>query len=118
VLAVLPAVVVTGTTGVAYADAPATWEDSPNVTFFHELLIYLVVPLALFVIISLLAYLPSMRSHGSSYQPGQTWRSEAEWFGGPRAGVQTLDAGAPAQPAGQGATVGRDPERGGASGHW
>jgi uncharacterized membrane protein YgcG len=118
-LAVLPAVVVTGVTGTAYADAPATWENSPNVTFFHGLLIYLLVPLALFVIITLLAYLPSMRQ-GSGYQPGQTWRSEPEWFGGPRAGVQSLDAGTPAaaQRGGGSGHDGGSSGRGGFSGHW
>ena len=56
-----------------------------------------------------------MMRKGESYQPGQPWRNESEWFGGPRGGVGAVDR--TEQPL---AVSGSDhsKERGGASGQW
>jgi hypothetical protein len=76
--------------GAASADAPSSWENSPHVSGLQALTVYFLIPFGLFLLIALLAALPSM-IRGSSYQPGQPWRSEAEWFGGPRGGVESPD---------------------------
>jgi hypothetical protein len=114
-LAVAVVVGVTSLAGTAFADPPATWQDSDHVSPIHALVVYLFIPLGLFLLITLFVYLPSMRRSGESYQPGQVWRGEPTWFGGPRKGVDAVDETAPV-------TSGRDergePVRGGASGHW
>lgn len=76
--------------GAAVADAPSTWEDAPHVSGLQALTVLFLIPFALFLVISLLAALPSLVK-GGSYQPGQPWLSEGEWFGGPRGGVQAAD---------------------------
>jgi hypothetical protein len=57
-----------------------------------RLLVLVVIPLALFGLIWLLVYLPSM-TRGEKYKPGQAWRGEPEWFGGPRGGLEALEPG-------------------------
>jgi hypothetical protein len=110
-LALTPAVLVVCATGVAAATPPDTWQKPAPVSPLHVILVLGVVPLALFVIITLLAYLPSM-SRNAGYQPGEVWRYDAQWFGGPRGGVEALDA--TDEP--KAVTEGED--RGGASGRW
>jgi hypothetical protein len=113
VLALVPAVVVTGAAGAAFAAEPTTWTEDTTVSPWHAILVYVIIPVALFVGITLLVMLPSTRK-AHDYHPGEAWRGEPEWFGGPRGGVETLDAGAPA-------TAGSDragSDRGGASGSW
>jgi hypothetical protein len=113
VLALTPAIAVTTVAAAASADPPAQWEDNPSVSTFHVLLVLLGIPLALFLIITLLVYLPSMM-RGERYKPGQAWRSEPEWFGGPRGGVEALQADQP-----QAVTAGEHHDnRGGASARW
>ncbi|MGA8211609.1 MAG: hypothetical protein WB798_15830, partial [Nocardioidaceae bacterium] len=85
VAALLPAVLVTSLTGVAHAEAPETWEQPPDVSVLHGLLVVLGIPAGLFVLITLLVVLPSM-GRDRDYSPGQAWRAEPEWFGGPRSG--------------------------------
>jgi hypothetical protein len=116
VLAVVLAVLVTSltiSTSAAYADAPEQWEDTPPVSPLHVLLVLAVIPIGLFLLITLLVYIPSM-SKAQSYQPGQAWRGEPTWFGGPRGGLEAADSAG-------GRQAGSDrPEltRGGASGRW
>ena len=112
-LALTPALIVTFATGAAFAEAPATWEDNPSVSPLYVLLVLVVIPVGLFLLITLLVYVPSM-SKGESYRPGQVWRGEPEWFGGPRGGIEEIDSSAP--PAvGAG---GSETTRGGTSGRW
>ena len=60
---------------------------------------------------SLLAVLPSLiRDRG--YEPGQAWRAEAEWFGGPQKGVEAADQVAPEE------IEAAESGRGGTSGQW
>jgi len=112
VLAVTPALVVTTLTASAFADAPDSWETTPAVSPLRAILVYAVFPVALFVVISLLVYLPSMRHRDRSYQPGQAWHAEPEWFGGPRAGAPSVVDG------GSSTASGPETGRGGTSGRW
>lgn len=76
--------------GTAFADAPSSWPDAPPVSGLDALTVFFLIPLALFLVISLLAALPSLVK-GDSYRPGQPWLSEPEWFGGPRRGLESAD---------------------------
>jgi hypothetical protein len=99
---------------MAFAAPPEQWEDNASVSPLYVLLVLVVIPLGLFLLITLLVYVPSM-SRGEGYQPGLAWRSEPEWFGGPRKGIEAVDR--TEQPV-AGAEAGPDAERGGASGRW
>jgi hypothetical protein len=116
-LAIVPALVVTCLTGTAFASPPETWQGDSGTSTLKALLLLVGVPLLLFVVITLLVYLPSMRQN-QSYRPGQVWRGEPEWFGGPRGGLDALDREEPATVG-----AGRDGQSelggsGGASGRW
>jgi hypothetical protein len=68
------------------ADRPQGWSKAPHVSGLDFLVVLVLIPLGLAAVISLLVSLPSLvRDRG--YQPGQSWRGESEWFGGPGAGV-------------------------------
>ena len=95
----------------AFADEPAAWGSQPHVSGWQFLVVLVLIPAGLFLVITLLAALPSMiRDKG--YEPGQPWSSEPEWFGGPRQGVEAAEVTTPAQLEG-GAS-----EQGGTSGTW
>lgn len=113
VLALVPALAVTSITGAALADAPRQWESGPAVSPLYVIGVLVLIPLGLFLLITLLVYLPSMR-RGESYRPGEVWRGEPTWFGGPRAGIDAVDENPPAA-VGSGA---QGSTRGGTSGHW
>ena len=96
---------------VASADTPAAWDKAPHVSGLEYLLVLVLIPAGLALVISLLATLPSMiRDRG--YEPGQSWRAEAEWFGGPRKGVEAADDLSPQQ------IEAAESGRGGTSGQW
>lgn len=96
---------------VASADTPQAWADDPHVSGLDFLLVLLIIPLGLGLVISLLAALPSMiRDRG--YEPGQSWRAEAEWFGGPQKGVGATEQLSPEQ------IESAESGRGGTSGQW
>ena len=84
------AVMVLGLPLIAMADEPTAWPDAPHVSGLKFLLVLFLIPLGLSLAISVLAVLPSLISD-KGYQPGQAWRSEAEWFGGPSKGVTATD---------------------------
>lgn len=113
VLAILPAVLVTFATSAAFAEPPEAWEDTPSVSGLRVILVLVVIPAALFLLISLLVYLPSM-SRGNRYRPSEVWRGRPEWFGGPSGGLDAIDSGQPADAGQRELTAGR----GGASGSW
>ncbi len=115
ILAPVLGLLVTGITGAepAQADAPDTWENSPAVDPLHALLVLAVIPIGLFALITLLVYIPSM-SKAESYKPGQAWRGEPTWFGGPRGGLEGAETESRAE-IGRGEPVST---RGGASGRW
>ena len=114
-LLLVPALLVTSLTGTASADAPVQWEDHGPYSPLYVITILVLIPAGLFALITLLVYLPSMMHKGESYHPGQPWRNEAEWFGGPRGGVGAVDR--TEQPL---AVSGSDhtQDKGGASGKW
>lgn len=116
-LALTPALLVTGAAGAAFATAPNTWREGPPASPLHVILVLVVAPVSLFVIITLLTYLPSM-SRNAGYHPGEVWRYDAQWFGGPRGGVEALDAAEEPAATDEPAAVTAGPTRGGASGRW
>jgi hypothetical protein len=113
-LALAPAIVVTTAAGAAYASPPEQWENTPHVSGLHVILLLVVVPVGLFLLITLLVLLPGM-SRGSTYSPTQVWRAEPEWFGGPTTGLEAVDHAPPPSALGSAAP---GSERGGASGNW
>jgi hypothetical protein len=112
VLAVSAAlVVVVALPAVALADTPAAWPDEKHVSGLQFLVVLVLIPVGLALVISLLTVLPSMISD-RGYEPGQSWRSEAEWFGGPRKGVEAADDLSDKQ------VEAAEADRGGTSGQW
>ena len=103
-----------GAPGAAFASPPNTWREGPPTSPLHVIVVLGIIPLGLFVIITLLTFLPSM-SRNAGYRPGEVWRYDAQWFGGPGGGVEALDA---AEEADEPSAVTAGPDRGGASGRW
>ncbi len=104
-------VLVTGTITPAAASEPDAWETAPDVSLLGFLLIVVIFPLGAAAVIALLAVLPSMASD-RGYEPGQAWRVESEWFGGPTKGVKSADAVTPEQ------IEARSKDTGGTSASW
>lgn len=115
-LLLVPALLVTSLTGTAFAEAPVQWQDNPPASPLYVIMVLVVIPVALFALITLLVCLPSMMRKNEAYHPSQPWRSEPEWFGGPRGGVQAVDR--TEQPLSVGGSSEQARERGGASGQW
>jgi len=112
VLTVSAAVVaVVALPSIASADTPAGWEKADHVSGLQFLLVLVLIPAGLAVVISLLTMLPSM-INDRGYEPGQSWRAEAEWFGGPQKGVEASDELSPQQ------IEAAESGRGGTSGQW
>lgn len=96
---------------VASADTPEAWANDPHVSGLDFLLVLVLIPVGLALVISVLAALPSMiRDRG--YEPGQSWRAEPEWFGGPQKGVEATEQLSPQQ------IETAESGRGGTSGQW
>jgi hypothetical protein len=95
----------------AVADTPEAWEQAPDVSPLGFLMVVLILPLGAAVVISLLALLPSL-ANDTGYQPGQAWRGDTEWFGGPTKGVKAVDAVTPEQ------IEQSSKDSGGTSGRW
>jgi hypothetical protein len=95
----------------AAADTPQAWEQAPDVSPFEFLLVLVILPLSLAAVIALLTVLPSLASD-RGYEPGQSWRGESEWFGGPAKGVQAADDVTPEQ------IESRSKDTGGTSAGW
>lgn len=90
VLAILPAILVTLAASAAFAEPPETWEDTPSVSGLHVIVLLVIIPAALFMLIWLLVYLPSMM-RGNEDQSGMVRHGQAEWFGGPQGGLEAVD---------------------------
>lgn len=95
----------------ASADTPAAWEKAPDVSPLGFLMVLLILPLGAAVVITLLTVLPSL-SKDKGYEPGQSWRGESEWFGGPTKGLSAADSVAPE------AVESSSKDAGGTSGRW
>lgn len=109
-LALAPLVLLPLIPGPAFAVAPEAWPTPEPVGALEFLLVLLVIPLGLFLLITLLASVPTM-VRGERYTPGLAWRNENEWFGGPRDGLEAADRTDPK-------AIEADSERGGASARW
>ncbi|MGH3332291.1 MAG: hypothetical protein ACRDPJ_13430 [Nocardioidaceae bacterium] len=111
-VALTPAVLVSLAGAPALATAPEQWDTAEPVSTLTVLVLLVGVPVALFAIITLLVYVPSL-ARGEKYTPGLAWRNENEWFGGPKSGVEAADQVEPD------AVEGSDESgRGGASARW
>ena len=108
-VAVTPALLVLAAVTPALAVPPEQWVEADPVSPLGYLLVLLLIPGALFVVISLLVSLGPSGKDGSGYQPGLAWRHEPEWFGGPRDGVEKAEQAQPRTLEGA---------EGGASGRW
>lgn len=86
----------------AGADVPNGWPDSDEISLLNGLFIYLIAPLALFVLITVLTVTPSLVR---GERPGSHAAAD-QWFGGRRGGPDELESGA------------SDRTTGGASGSW
>ena len=95
----------------AAADTPEAWEQAPDVSPLGFLLVLAIIPLGAAAVISLLAVLPSVISD-KGYEPGQSWRGDTEWFGGPTKGVRAADEVTPQQ------IEQSSQDAGGTSGRW
>jgi hypothetical protein len=93
------------------ADTPQGWEKAPSVSGLHYVVVLVLLPLGLAAVIALLVTVPSLVSD-RGYQPGQSWRGESEWFGGPRAGVTAAADVTPEQ------LEASSRDTGGTSGRW
>jgi hypothetical protein len=93
------------------ADTPEAWEPAPDVSPLGFLLVLAILPLGAAAVISLLAVLPSLTSD-KGYEPGQSWRGDTEWFGGPTKGVKGADDVTPDQ------IEQSSKDAGGTSGRW
>jgi hypothetical protein len=107
-LVLTPALLVPLVSAPAFAVPPESWPQAKPVTALDFLLVLLIIPLGAALVIALLASVPAMVS-GQKTAPGQAWRNENEWFGGPKDGVDAADK-VEQQPKGD--------DRGGASGRW
>ena len=101
------------------ADTPATWPNPPPMSTLHALLLFVGVPAALFVGITLLVMAPSI-VRGPRYRPGQQWFAEPEWFGAPTNRSTGTATGGPDRWVHRGEPDGQaEPEGGrGASARW
>ena len=94
----------------ALADTPEAWEEAPEVSPLGYLLVLAILPIGAAAVIALLAVLPSIVGD-KGYEPGQSWRGDTEWFGGPTKGVKAADDVTPEQieqsSEGSGGTSGR-----------
>jgi hypothetical protein len=80
----------------AFADRPEAWEEAPDVSPLGFLLVLVIIPVGLAIVLTLLTVLPGLAGD-RGYEPGQSWRGGAEWFGGPTKGVQAADQVTPEQ---------------------
>ena len=95
----------------ASADQPKSWEAAPDVSAFDFVMLLLILPLCAAALITLLTLVPLLISD-RGYQPGQSWRSQVEWFGGPTKGVKAAEEITREQ------VEARSRETGGTSGSW
>ena len=91
----------------ARAEVPNGWSDPEPVDRLHTLLIFVGIPLLLFVLITIAVYLPAI-VRGERVAPGAP-AHESQWFGGPRSGTHELESGSDSVDAS---------DTGGASGRW
>lgn len=73
-------------------------QPGPGMPYGEAFLVYVGIPVALFLVIALLVYAPSM-GRGPRYRPGLSWWAAPVWFNGPDnpedavSSVRTVEAG-------------------------
>lgn len=110
-LVLVPAALLPLVAAPALAAPPEAWPDSEPVGALDFLLVLVLIPGGLALVIALLTLVPSM-ARGDKYAPGQAWRGENAWFGGPKDGLEAADRTDPA------AIESGHQERGGAGARW
>ncbi len=95
-----------GLAGPAGAEVPEGWSSPDKVDALHALLVLGGIPLALFIVIGLAVYLPSVM-RGEGIAPAQ---AEDHWFGGSDKSAGELQSAQAAKAS--------DDESGGGSGSW
>ena len=75
-------------TGPALADVPEGWSDPAEMSWGHLLVLIFAIPVALAIVISLLAALPGLVK-GEGITGGH---AGGQWLGGPRKGTAELAA--------------------------
>ena len=92
-----------------FAEAPDTsaWPEPDNGSTIENLLFLVGVPVAVFVLVYLLVYLPAMMRRQST-EPALAFQQRSEWFGGPRKGVGAAPDTSPEDTS----------DKGGASARW
>jgi len=70
----------------ALAAPPESWNEVEGESLLDTLLFLVGVPVLVFLVLTLLVYLPSMVRRQSS-EPALAFRERPEWFGGPRKGL-------------------------------
>ena len=91
--------------GPAAAGTPETWPESEPVDFISMILLFVGVPLLVFVVVAALVLGPSL-ARGESITPGGA-EQDSQWIGGPRKAAGELAA-----PDAEGS------QAGGAGGRW
>lgn len=91
--------------GPAAAGTPASWPEADSVDFISAVLLFVGVPLLVFVVIAALVLGPSL-ARGESLAPGGA-EQDSQWIGGPRKAAGELAA-----PDSEGS------QAGGAGGRW
>ncbi len=96
----------------AAADTPVGWEKAPDPSVLGYLMVLVLIPLGIAAVLTVLTLLPSMAKSNRGYEPGQAWRGDSEWFGGPAKGVGAAQDVTPAQ------IEASSKETGGSSANW
>ncbi|HET7328253.1 MAG TPA: hypothetical protein VFJ14_13325 [Nocardioidaceae bacterium] len=96
----------------AFADTPASWQDPAPMSPLTALLVFVGIPLALFVTIALLTLAPSL-IRGDRQQRGVTSWTEPDWFGNEVSRTQHPRGEQP-----RGELEGGTAQSGGASARW
>jgi hypothetical protein len=92
-------------TNLIALDVPVGWSNPSDVNMVHTLLVFVGIPLLLFIAITVAVYIPSLL-RGERITPGQP-PVENQWLGGPRTGTAELKG-----------RESEDADAGGASGRW
>jgi hypothetical protein len=103
------AALVSGLALPAVAEAPEGWSNPEKVDMLHAVLVLGGIPLALFILVGLAVYLPSVL-RGEGIAPA---RAEDQWFGGAHKTVGELQAAQTDR-----ADQADDDQPGGGSGSW
>lgn len=109
----VPLVLVLGVPATAFATTPVGWDEGPPVSPLEALLLFVGVPLGLFLLITFLTVAPSL-ARGDRSRGVDRWATP-QWFNGSRAGESVEGAGEPQALGGSAGTGGADSYAGASS---